>query len=126
MSIDLIWDNEARTILRYDYHPGWTLEDFDRAEHRLHGLLAEVPHEIDVIALFLPSSDPPVGSLSRFKRIQDEMPAQVGVVVVINSSPFVALLLSVFLRVYRQYAHRLWLADSLEDARRRLAERQRV
>lgn len=126
MRIDVIWDNESRTIVRYDYHPGWTLEDFDQAERQLYELLAGVPHVVDVIAHFLPGSDPPAGAFSRFKRVQDEMPPQVGAVVVTNSGPFVALLLSVFLRVYRQYADRLWLADTLEDARKQLAEKRRV
>jgi len=123
--IDVVWDNEDHSIIRYDFHPGWALADFDAAEQLVNGMVADVPQIVDIIAHFLPGSDPPVGSFSRFRRIQEEMSAQIGVVVVTNSGPFVALLLSVFLRVYQQYAVRLWLAESLEDARHKIANHPR-
>ena len=126
MGIELVWDDEARSILRYDFQPGWTLDDFDVAERQLHELLADVPHTIDVIAHFVPGTEPPIGAFSRFRQIQEEMPPQVGVVIVTNGGPLVAMLLAVFLRVYHQYAARLWLADSLEDARRQIAARPRT
>ena len=125
MRIDVVWDNETRTIVRYDFQAGWALADFDAALRELRDMLADVPHRVDVIAHFLPGSDPPVGSFSRFRRVQEEWPPQLGVVVITNSGPFVALLLSVFLRVYRQYAARLWLAESLEDARHKIANQPR-
>lgn len=120
LTIDILWDDEARTVVRYDFRPGWTLAEFDAAERRLHEMLAEVSHRVDVIAHFLPGSDPPVGSFARFKRAQDELPERIGVVVVTNSGPMIAALVTIFLRVYGQHTPQLWLAESLVAARHKL------
>ncbi len=122
MSIRVVWDNEARTILRYDYGLRWSWEDFHAAEERMHAWLRATPHTVDLIANFEGGSAPPVGVFGHFKRAQEMAPSNLGMIVITATNLFIAALVRTYAEVYRPEGRGLMTASSLEDARRKIAE----
>lgn len=118
------WDDEEKTILYYRFGPGWTWEDFWAAHDVVNAMLAEVPHQVDLIADFEGSRLPALRDLGQFRRAQEIMAEQIGVVVVTGGQPFLDALVTAFSRIYEQYAARLLTAESADEARALLAQRR--
>ena len=78
MNIEVMWDNEEKTIDRYDYGKNWTWEDFSAANKQYEEMLTGVTHPVDVIANFTGGTPPPMGALGRFKSAQDNMAKKYG------------------------------------------------
>lgn len=120
MNIDIFWDNDEKTIIRFDYKKGWTWEDFSEANTIVQRMNAEVNHTTHIIANFEDGAFPPMGALGKFKTAQENMPEQ-SVVVVVGGGAFITSLVTMFSRVYKALSRKLMVADSLDDARRKIA-----
>ena len=121
MNIQVSWDNEDQTILRYDYRPGWTWEDFYEADKISHEMIANSVVTVHIIANFADGALPPMGALGRFKSAQENLP-EGSVVVVVGGGMFINTLVSTFSRIYRAISKNLMVAGSLEEARAKIAQ----
>ena len=121
MNIQVSWDNEDQTIIRYDYRPGWTWEDFYEADKISGEMIAGAVETVHLIAHFADGAFPPMGALGRFKTAQESLPAET-VVVVVGGGMFVNTLVSTFSRIYRAISKNLMVAGSLEEARAKIAQ----
>lgn len=122
MNIDIEWDNDEKTIIRYDYGKNWTWDDFRNAVDTSNKMFAEVEHTVDLIANFEQGTAPPMGALGRFKYAQETMPKNGGTIVVVGGGFFISTLVSAFSRIYKAMSHNLMVADSLDEARAKIAE----
>lgn len=121
MKIHVLWDNDEKTIIRYDYSKGWTWKDFAEADKIYQQMRAEVTHTVHIIANFEDGAFPPMGALGKFKSAQEGTPGD-AVVVVVGGGLFITQLVSVFNRVYKALSRKLMVADSLDEAREKIAE----
>jgi hypothetical protein len=120
------WDNAEQTIIRtiFDEEYGW--EDFYAAVREMHRMVASVPHTVDLI-LVQHRKLPPGNPLAHFQTAFKQQPPNTGRVIVINAAQsqavrsFMKALASIMDRLYPQKGSVLF-ADSLEDARRILAD----
>ncbi len=120
MSIQVVWDNEEHSVIRYDYNSGWTWDDFREAGKVTTDMIKTVDHPVHVIASFADRAFPPMGALGRFKSAQESLPKET-VVVVVGGGAFINALVSTFTGLYRNHVSRLLVAKSLQDARTKIA-----
>lgn len=69
MTIDVFWDDPEKTILRWDFHPGWTWKDHETALAKTRGLMQDIDHNVFYIRN-LNNTAPPAGQ-SYFVTIVD-------------------------------------------------------
>lgn len=124
MKINVVWDNEEKTIVRYDYGKGWTWDDFWVASGTSNQMLASVDHKVDFITSFVDSTPPSIGAFAQFKRAQDTFPDNGGVVVIVGGGAMVSGLVTTFSKVYKKFSDNLLVAKTVDEARVMLAERQ--
>lgn len=121
MTIDISWDNDEKTIIRFDYRKGWTWDDFSEAGKIVQKMRAEVKHPAHIIANFENGAFPPLGALGKFRSAQENVPTD-AVVVVVGGGAFITALVSSFSRVYKALSKNLLVANSLDDARAKIAK----
>lgn len=69
MKIEVSWDDEDRTIIRYTFMPGWTLEEFYQMFDRAADLIGQSPHRvIGIIVDDSQAAAPPPNALGAFRR----------------------------------------------------------
>lgn len=120
MPIKVSWDNEAKTIVRYDFSGPWTWEEFHRAVDAIHALVKSVPHTVDYIAN-VPNLHLPQGTaLSHIRRAIRTAPPNSGVLMVTDGGLFVNAIIGIVSRV----GGYVRTANTIEDARAKILERQ--
>lgn len=124
MDIQVNWDNEEHTIIRYDYGPAWTWQNFAAAIEQAQAMVGADGRTVDIIANFTEGAPPPVGALTRFSSAMRGNPSGVGMVVITGGGMFVTLLVSTFSQVYRGLARHVQVAATLEEARELLRVRR--
>ena len=68
MNIELVWDNEAKTILRYIYGRSWTWADFSMAAKEAYTILDSVEHKVSIIMDFQNANIIPQGAITQVQR----------------------------------------------------------
>ena len=88
MNIIVEWNNEAKTILMYDFHKGWSWSDLRDALDQGNAQLSSVEHKVDVImnftnaAMFAPS-----GAISQARHVTNNPRHEnIGLTVVVGSN----------------------------------------
>jgi hypothetical protein len=124
MSIVVNWDDDAHTIIRWDFAEKWSWDDF----HEAFGTSMEMgqysAHRIDVLANATQSPHMPLGTLSEFRRLDEHLPPPVKLIVVAGSSPFTRSMIELFGKIYRAQSWRT--AKSVDEAHLIIArDRQR-
>jgi len=121
MPIHITWDNSDRTILRWDFEPDWDWDEFRSAAAAAEMMITQVPHRVDIIHNALANPDVPPPAM-RFKPRPLDLPARVGVIVLVGDNPALSALITLFMRVFHTLNTRLAAASSLEEARMIIAE----
>ncbi len=117
MPIQVIWDDDAHTRIRYDFTGEWNWTDYRAAVQEAYDLMRSVSHQVDTIANFKASPRLPGGALQQVKRALDEAPDNVGELYIAHGSPFVNTITATFGRVYTLLGQRVFVAKTLDDAR---------
>jgi hypothetical protein len=119
------WDDEAHTIMRVTYHPGWTWDDLEANLSTEEQFLDSIDHRVDVIADFRGTVLPP-GALRRLPKIAQSPPyvhPNSGSVVMVGSPDFMDELVRLYKRLYGQAA-RLTMVGTLEEARALIVQKR--
>lgn len=117
MPINVLWDNEERTIIRFDFIGNWDWNEYWHCVERSLTMLVQVTHPVDTIANLANSAGLPTGSIQQVKRTFDQAHVNLGIIVINQGGMFVRVMASAFARVYRPQAQRIFLSESLENAR---------
>jgi hypothetical protein len=122
MSIEVSWDNEAKTIIQYIYEGRWTLQEYDVARVQAAKLEESVTHRVDVIVDVRKSSLVPNGTLSRGKNAMttnEVSHPNEGSTVIVGAGPLVRSIYDVVNKLYPDIVRRrgFRFARSLEEAR---------
>lgn len=126
MSIEVSWDNEAKTIIQYIYDGRWTWQDFDESRLQAAKLEETVSHRVDVIVDVRKSSLVPSGTISRGKSVMTTTPTShpnEGMAVIVGAGPLVRSIYDVVSKVYPEIVRRrgFRFARSMEEARALIA-----
>ena len=127
MGIEVSWDNEAKTIVKYVYEGRWTLQDFDNAREQAAKLEETVPHRVDVIVDVRNSSLVPTGTISRGKQVITTTPVShpsEAMAIIVGAGPLVRSIYDVVSKVYPEIVRRrgFRFARSMEEAREIIAK----
>lgn len=115
MSIHVCWDDDAKTIIRWDFDEKWSWDDFHIAFRTSLDMGKDIAYRLDVIANVTQAPQMPLGALSEFRRLDSQMPPTVKFIVVAGTSPFVRSMIELFGKIYRVQS---WhTAKTVDDAR---------
>ena len=117
MTITVQWDNDDKTVIRYDFTGYWNWAEFRKQAQTAFAMTRSVEHQVDTISNFLPGTHIPKDAFIHFRRVMTDAPPNRGVNVIVGASQFIRALVTIFSRIYTQLGKRLMLADSLEAAR---------
>jgi hypothetical protein len=126
MSIQVSWDTEEKKAIRLDFAGQWTLQDFRVAVKEEFALAKSVTHQVDIISNLQNGAALPSNAFLQFKNTMNVSPENIGMVAIVGTSVFVKTMVSVFSKVYTKLGDQLLTADSLEEARLRLAEKRQA
>lgn len=115
MSIEVEWDNEDKTIIRYTCLAGWTVEEF----HQLYNMPSEmiIENRAKVIGIIIDDSQdamPPQHAVLAFSRLMRD--GRLPIVVVKANATARILLESA--RTGSKSERPIFFADSLQQARK--------
>lgn len=122
MGIKIMWDNDERTIMRYEFEARWSWADLYAASDEGTARLDSVDHRVDVIADLRGTSHLPGDFMQHAGRIAGGTHPHRGIVVVVGASPVLRGLSNTVGFLYRKATKDLRFADSLEEARTLIAK----
>lgn len=124
MAIQVKWDDEDSSIIRYDLEGLWTWDDYCAAVDRTMKLIQGVKRPVGVIANFHADTMVPLGTArptgtselcppTKFPAMPDNM----DMIVVTGGNLFVEALVSAFCRFYSRVEKQFFVASSVDEAR---------
>lgn len=123
MSIQVVWDNEEKTIIRHDFVGPWTWDEFWELTRATRCMLASVPHRVDILSNMRDTMMPRgKGMMANMRRATLSAPSNQGIIVVVVN-PFLKTLLSLFMSFDPDMAGIIYSAESVEQARQMISER---
>jgi hypothetical protein len=122
MPIEVNWDNDEKTTVRYTFSGHWTWDELHASLTHERALRQTVDHTVHTIADLLDSTSVPTDAIVQLKGTFDYLPANVGLIVVVSRDSFLITMYQIFAKVFRKYTKRLLVVASLAEARALLAE----
>jgi len=113
MSIEIQWENEEKTIIRWIFSGDFTWEDYDEGDKKLASMIADIDHNFATIFDLSQMTTLPRYAVSQYPRLIRDVPARQEMLIIIGMNRLVRSLGSIFTRVYRMNIH---FVPSLEDA----------
>ncbi len=122
MSIQVMWDNDGKTAIRHDFDGPWTWEEFWEINRTTQCMMMSVPHRVNVVANMRKTMMPRGReTMYNMRKATLSAPPNQGIIVVVVN-PFLKALLSLFMSFDPEMVGVIFSAESVEDARRVIAE----
>jgi hypothetical protein len=123
--IQVVWDNDEKTILRWDFQGVWTWEDGHEATHlalEMRASIIEYPCVPSILNLER-SANVPIGALPH-ARTAIELMDRRDYVIIANASGFVRSLTEIFRYLNSNFAEKVLLTRTVDEARETIAQRR--
>ena len=120
MPVQVLWDNDDRTTLRYDVQGHWTWNEFYENFAHARAMMQTVPHTVDFIVNpvdFRSRGYMPSGMISRVVQLYRNIPPNTGVTVIVGGGDFFRIINNVSRGFYPRIAARYRFTDTLDEAR---------
>ena len=124
MPIDVNWDDDAQTVIRYEFWSPWTWNEYRQAIDRAWELAGSVSHPTDTITDMSASRLLPEGLFRNVKQSVVEIPESTQTVVLVGGGLFVETMLNVIKSVYRNAASKFFVVETVEEARVLIQQRR--
>lgn len=128
MPIHTSWDNAQKTIIKYMVDGKWTVQEALIAVEEATKLMDEVPHSVDFIGEFAPSSYFVTADLTSLFRKVDIMMVRSRryryYTVAVNLPRFALTLLNVMARITPDVSNNIYCVSSMKEAYALLAEKR--
>lgn len=122
MPVRVVWDDDAQTIIRWDYEGKWTWVEVSTAFETVVRLMRSVDHTVCIIHDLSRSAGLPGAALTNARRFTAALPENWDISVVVGAGTFIESVLSVFSKVYQKLGARYRTARSLDEARALIAQ----
>lgn len=116
MSIEVYWEDEEQTIVRYDFKGHWTWDEFYPVLEKALEMERAKPYRVDVILDMRKNEVVPANVLTHLKSIADHQPDNIGISVFVSENRFLLSLFSVGTRFYSRIGHYFRVVSSIEEA----------
>lgn len=116
MSVQIVWDNNEKTIIRFIFEGKWTWEEFYPTHYKAIDMVKSVTHRVNVIVDMRKGVSTPANVLMHIKNISDKQPPNVGLSVIVTDSSFIHSLHRIGVKFYHKIGRYFSVADNLEAA----------
>ena len=117
MNIEVVWDNEEKTIVRYVFEPTWTWDQFYAAREIAREMFATVPHKVGVIMDAPQDVLIPAKILVQGRKALKDRPEQIAFVAFVMGNTVARTLVNSFIRLAGDAGRNTYIASSLDAAR---------
>lgn len=94
MTIQVIWAAESKTLIRVVFDGPYTWEEYDAVTDQIVMMMNSVSHQVDVMILLDANVAPPTkNSMPHFRRTQDLMPPNLGLLITVGKANLLTRLL---------------------------------
>ncbi|MBN1563655.1 MAG: hypothetical protein JXA10_07445 [Anaerolineae bacterium] len=101
MGIKVSWDNpETKKIIRYDFEPIWTAEEFFAALREDDELLLSVDHLVHLMFDMRRTENVPYVPVTKLREVAAEIKRETGLIVLVGANMWLNVLADVFQKVY--------------------------
>lgn len=123
MTVNMVWDDSSKTIMLCNSQGKWTWEEYHATLSEIVRVFQETHHRVDLIITREQTATMPSGSpMPHFQRAMRVMPANVGLVVLVNTNGFARALVSMFSKLITSKNNgTLIVVGSYEEARAKIA-----
>src|SRR5262249_38959417 len=115
-------DDQNPDILILNMQPGWTWEEFHTAVDQAVTLAQTVSYPVYAVSIPGVGFPSVSGILNHFKKVLNQLPANMVLVVIVTDNYFIETVNRIFFRVAPSAAAIGRIARSLDDARQIIAE----
>ncbi len=117
MKISVQWDNDAKTVIRYDFTGSWDWHTYEQALEQGFTMTESVPHEVHMLVNLHPKVTLTDGAMLYLKRTLAALPANQGLVIIVGGDSNARTTINLFSRINKNLGRRLAVAKDLTEAR---------
>lgn len=121
MGVEVQWDDDNQTVLRYHFTGHWNWEEYFSALAQGRQMMKTVEHLVCIVNDFSQTAYIPDGFLSRAADIIDTRPHNTGIGIFIATSPSFHALHAALRRLYPRFGELYLMASTEEEAQRIIA-----
>jgi hypothetical protein len=122
MPIVVQYDNDQRSVIRYEFIGNWTWSDYSQAIKEAHKLAESLPHVANLILDFSRGSSFPSYAMSNFGSSWRTLSQKFRSTVIVSNSLYIEVLVKVFQRMSNIEDNKIVLVRTLADAYQLLAD----
>ena len=102
MGIQIAWADETQTVILETFQGNWTWEEFYDMSQQAFTMIRSVNHIVHIFSDFRNSGTLPVGgAITHAGNVLTDMPANWGLLVIINQNLLINIMVSVFAKTFR-------------------------
>lgn len=122
MPIVVQYDNDYKTVIRYEFVGNWTWGDYGQAITEAHRLTDKFPHVVDLILDFSRSDSIPGYAMTNVATSLGALSRKFRVTLIVSDSPYIDTLIKVYRRIFTSRDRGIVLVKSLAEARQILSD----
>lgn len=117
MSVQVEWDNEARTIILWTFVGRWTWGEYDEAREQAIAMIQTGDQPVDFLYDVRQMSIIPADLITRFKARYLDRPKSARLYLVVGTDEYLQILWNTFTRLPYASHLKVHYFDTLEEAR---------
>jgi hypothetical protein len=117
MPVQVSWDDDAQTIIRWDYAGKWAWTEVSSAFEQVNQMMRSVQHPVSIIHDLTQSAGLPGGALANAHRFTAALPENWDISIVVGSGDFTEAMLNIFRKIYAKLGERYKTAATVDEAR---------
>ncbi len=126
MSIQVMWDDAEKTIIRQVFSGQVTLQDYITAVDQVEQMAKEVPHTVHSLMDRTGVTSTPSIVLPAMRYANNHVPPNLGIRVVVNGGVFTQVIVDIGRRVAPRLIHDIQFVDTVEEGRALIAKLSKV
>jgi hypothetical protein len=123
LRVQVIWDDEDKTIIRFIFEANWTWDEYTAAQQVAYDLAATVRYKVGVLVEEGPTLPPEMLTSRRDFTLFTNRHPNVDVFVFVLRTSILRGIVSLLMKLYAPAASLVVLAPTLEEGRRLLKAR---
>lgn len=116
MPINVEWDNEERTIIRYHVGDPWQLPEYSRALFHTWAMIESVEHSVHVVVDFTHAISFPKNLLSNASSTNNQIHPRQALVIGVKVSPYLQMIVRVAARAFPRLGRNVFFVPTLQEA----------
>lgn len=121
--IAVCWDNPEQTIVRMEFEPGWTWDEFYAAVQQANALIDTVSHPVSYLSVqTTPNAYIAPNTLTHLANVHKHWHPRSVISVIVGPAAYVNAFLNVLLRMHPELKHIHRMANTADEARKLINE----